>query len=198
VPTTRSNTPPARTRAQKKRRAAAPAKRAKQSKKTPKTKAARANADTSTLSAAAAEAQLEGFIARYTPEIAALARTARAHLRARLHGSVEMAYDNYNALAVGYGPNERASSAFISIALFPRWINLFFLYGATLPDPEGLLEGDGSRVRHIRLRDATTLEQPAVQALIDHALVQTEPLDRTRETRLVIKSISAKQRPRRP
>jgi len=41
------------------------------------------------------ESQLSGFIAKYTPEIGALARAAIAKMRARLPGAVELVYGNY-------------------------------------------------------------------------------------------------------
>ncbi len=81
------------------------------------------------------EAHLERFLARYTPEIAGLARAARARLQELLPGAVQMIYDNYNALVIGFGATERPSKAVLSVALYPRWVNLYFLHGASLPDP---------------------------------------------------------------
>jgi hypothetical protein len=145
------------------------------------------------------ESQLAGFISRYTPEIGEVAQAALAKMRARLPGAVELVYDNYNALAIGFGPTERASDAIFSIALYPRWVSLFFLHGAKLTDPQKLLKGRGKQARHIVLEDANVLDTPAVQALIAKALAgATTPLDVTSPSRIVIKSISAKQRPRRP
>jgi hypothetical protein len=142
--------------------------------------------------------QLAGFIAKYTPAVGALARAALAKMRKRLPGAVQMMYDNYNALVVGLGPAARASDAVFSIVLYPRWVTLFFLNGATLPDCHKLLKGAGKQVRHIVLEDAATLDQPAVQALIALALERSvKPWDETKRGRMVIKSISAKQRPRR-
>ena len=145
------------------------------------------------------ERQLARFIARYAPEIGALARVALAKMRARLPGAVELVYDNYNALAVGFGPTERASDAVFSIALFPRWVSLFFLRGANLPDPQKLLKGSGKQARHIVLEDATVVDRPDVRALMDRALERAaRPLNAAAPNRIVIKSISARQRPRRP
>jgi hypothetical protein len=144
------------------------------------------------------EKQLDGFIAKYSPEIGALARAALAKMRARLPGAIELVYDNYNALAIGFSPTERASDAIFSIALWPRWVSLFFLQGAGLPDPNQLLKGSGKVARHLVLADADDLDQPAVQELIACALDRARvPLDGTGEGRLVIKSVSARQRPRR-
>lgn len=145
------------------------------------------------------EAQLDGFLSKYTPEIRAVAEQARAKMRARFPNAIEMVYDNYNALVIGYSPTERVSEAIFSIALYPRWVMLFFLDGVGLPDPENLLRGGGKIVRGIRFEDASILDKPAVRTLMKHALKRLDsPFDKKTPGRLVIKSISAKQRPRRP
>ena len=146
-----------------------------------------------------AEKQLDRFLDAYTPEIAQLARKALAKLRKRLPHAIEMVYDNYNALACGFGPDERVSNVIFSIALYPKHINFFFLQGAKLPDPDGLLQGEGSTVRHIRLEDETTLDRPDVKAMMTTAMEMAKvPFDKDTKYKLMIKSVSAKQRPRRP
>ena len=145
------------------------------------------------------EAQLAGFIDKFTPEVAALTRQLLDKMKARVPGATIMVYDNYNALAIGFGPSDKAGQAILSLAVMPRWVTLCFLYGAGLPDPGGLLNGSGSRVRHIRLHTPGAFDDRPVQDLIAAALERCEPpIDETREQRLIIKSISAKQRPRRP
>ena len=145
------------------------------------------------------EAQLAGFIAKYTPEIGALAREVRAKMRARLPGAVELVYDNYNFFVIGYGPTDRPSEAVFSIVLSSRKVSLCFLKGAGLPDPDKLLQGGGNVVRNIALEDASVLDKPAVKALMAAALERSaKPFDKKAPTRLVIRSVSAKQRQRRP
>jgi len=145
------------------------------------------------------EDQLAGFLAKYTPEIAAEAVAALERLRPHVPGAVEMVYDNYNALVIGFGATERASEAVLSIAVMPRWVDLCFLVGADLPDPHGLLRGSGSVARHIVLKEAADIDSPAVRALIALAVARSpKPFDTAASGRMVIKSISAKQRPRRP
>src|SRR5215471_9539349 len=117
----------------------------------------------------APEEQLAGFIARYLPEIGALAQSALAKMRQRLPGAIELVYDNYNALAIGFGPTERASDVVFSIAAFPRWVSLFFFNAVDLPDPERRLQGTGKSARHVVLSGPDTLDEPAVRALIDEA-----------------------------
>src|SRR5438270_12903500 len=144
------------------------------------------------------QAQLSGFIDRYTPEIAADARQALEFLSGRLPTATRLVYDNYNALVVGFGTSEKVGDIILSIALYPRWITLFFLRGTVLPDPEGLLEGSGSTVRGVRLDPISRLETPEVGALIEAAVANAAPLPATGDGPLMIKCISAKQRPRRP
>ena len=144
-------------------------------------------------------ADLARFVARYSPEVGAIARAALRTMRARLPGAVELVYDNYNGLAIGFGPTERTSDLIFSITLYPRWVSLFFVHGAGLPDPEKRLEGSGTRIRHVVLENARTLDEPAVRALVDHAVARARtPIDATRRGRIVIKSVSSTQRPRRP
>lgn len=146
-----------------------------------------------------AEKQLASFLAKFNPEIEAIAKAARLRLQARLPGAIELVYDNYNALAIGFGPSERASEAIFSIALFPRWVSLFFLQAKGLRDSSGLLQGSGKVARHIVLQRAADVDTPAIEELIAQALERAKvPLDPRVPRRLVIKSVSAKQRPRRP
>jgi hypothetical protein len=144
------------------------------------------------------ERQLRAFMDKYTPEIGALARSVRARMQERLPGAVELVYDNYNALVIGYGPSERASEAIFSMALYPRWVTLFFLHGASLHDPHHVLKGSGRVVRHVVLTDAADLDIPKIHELMEQALAAAATPIPESAGRLVIKSISAKQRPRRP
>ncbi len=142
--------------------------------------------------------QLDSFIARYSPEVASVARKAFIWMRKKFPRANVLVYDNYNALAIGFGPTERASDAVFSIALFPRWVNLFFLQGAGLPDPNKLLKGSGKQARSIRLADVQVLDQPEVLALIDAEAERSGLPPGAGSGNIVIKSISEKQRPRLP
>ncbi len=145
------------------------------------------------------ELQIEAFVAKYSPDVAAQLRGARARLRSFFPHGFELVFDNYNALVFGFSPTARSQDAFISVAGYPRWVTLFFLHGAQLHDPKGLLEGDGKQVRSIRLKtpediNKTEVEAIIVQAIRPHqsALQAAPPLTTT------IKMVVAKQRPRRP
>jgi hypothetical protein len=145
------------------------------------------------------EEQLAAFLAKYTPEIASLGEAILNVMRKRFPTALELVYDNYNALAIGFGPTERASDAIFSIALYPQWVSLFFLQAKGLPDPDRILKGSGSVARHVRLASPATLDDPAVAALMREAVSRASvPFDPQGAHRVIVKSVSAKQRPRRP
>jgi len=48
-------------------------------------------------------------------------------------------------------------------------VTFIFLRGARLPDPEGLLEGTGKSVRHVKVRTVEDLKRPALKKLIVEA-----------------------------
>jgi len=147
----------------------------------------------------AEEEQLAGFIAKYTPQIAAQTEKALLKLRARIPGAFQLVYDNYNALAIGFAPSERASEAIVSLVPYPKWVSLFFLQAKGLKDPDKLLKGSGSVARHIVLESPAMVDDPRIERLIAEALASAKvPIDPKGQGKLVIKSISAKQRPRRP
>ncbi len=145
-----------------------------------------------------AERRLASFIAKFRPEVARVAQAARAKIRKLLPGAVELVYDNYNALALAFGPTDRASDVILSIAVYPKWVSLFFARGAKLPDPSGVLRGSGRQIRHVVLEPLEVLDIVAVRALIKVAVAtHPKPLKPSGGT-TIIKSVSAKQRPRRP
>jgi hypothetical protein len=145
------------------------------------------------------QTQLDSFIDKFTPDVAGLTRSLLERMKARIPGAAILVYDNYNALAIGFGPNDKAGQAILSLAVMPRWVTLCLLWGVRLADPHQLLKGGGSRVRHVRLFAPDALDDPRIDALIAAALEQADvPIDPARPQQLIIKSISTKQRPRRP
>jgi hypothetical protein len=120
-------------------------------------------------------------------------------MRKQLPTAVELVYDNYNALAIGFGPTERTSDAVISVAVYARGVNLYFIHGASLADPHGLLEGNGKQGRFLRLTSADQIDDPRVAALIETAVAHARvPMAPTGRGHTVVKMVAAKQMPRRP
>jgi len=141
--------------------------------------------------------RLDAFIDAYTPTVANIARGALTRLRRQVPGAVELVGDRYTGLVIGFSPTERPADATLSIVLYPRWVNLFFLRGATLRDPKRLLEGSGTVVRRLTLHDPALLDDPDVRALVAQARKQARVAFPGRR-RIIIKSISSKRRLRQP
>lgn len=147
---------------------------------------------------ATGEQQLAGFIEKFDSKNAALIRSVRKVLRNRMPTANELVYDNYNFFVIGYCSTERPSDCILSIAAGASGVGLSFYYGAALPDPHKLLLGSGSQNRFIRIESAATLKRPEVEELIAAAIKHSEkPLPASGKGKLVIRSISKKQRPRR-
>src|SRR6201986_5076918 len=145
-----------------------------------------------------AEEQLTSFIEKFEPGHQALIRAMRKALRKRLPTANELVYDNYNFFVIGYCSTERPSDCILSLAAGANGVGLSFYHGATLPDPHKLLLGRGSQNRFIRIESAATLARPEVEELIAPAIGQAQkPLPGSGRGKLVIRSISAKQKPRR-
>lgn len=143
--------------------------------------------------------QLDGFIDKFEPGIAKLARACRADMRKKLPTANELVYDNYQFLAIGYSSTERASDTLLSIAVGPKSVSLCFYYGAHLPDPHKILHGGGNQVRFYRVDIPKALDAPPLLAMIRAADAHGRvSLPRTGKGQLIIKAISATQRPRRP
>lgn len=144
------------------------------------------------------EKQLAGFIAKFEPDHQALIRAVRKALRGQFPTANELVYDNYNFFVIGYGPSERPSESILSIAAGASGVSLCFIRGASLPDPTKTLQGSGKQTRSLHLDSVATLKRPEVKALLAAAVSQSkQPFPATGDGKLIIRSISAKQRPRR-
>jgi len=73
------------------------------------------------------------------------------------------------AATFGVGP-KKMSEGYVYILPHTNWVNLGFYKGADLDDPEGLLEGTGAKLRHIKMRSLADCENPAIADLIRRAL----------------------------
>lgn len=154
--------------------------------------------DTTPRNSTDAKLQLKGFIAKFEPKHQTLIRTVRRALRKRFPTANELVYDNYNFFVIGYSATERASDSIVSIAAGANGLGLCFIYGASLPDPKKILLGSGSQTRFIRLESVKVLSRPEVKALLAVGIARARtPLPATGRGKLIIKSVSAKQRPRR-
>lgn len=109
--------------------------------------------------------QFEAMLATATPEVAALARQARALIQDVMPTVVEVVWVSQRISGYGVGP-KKMSEQYCYIAPFKNRINLGFYYGADLPDPQKLLEGTGQNLRHVKISRPEQLADPAVHDLV--------------------------------
>jgi hypothetical protein len=60
------------------------------------------------------------------------------------------------------------------VNVFKAHVNAGFFFGAQLPDPRGLLEGSGKRMRHVKVKPGEELDSAALSALIDAAYLDVK------------------------
>jgi hypothetical protein len=144
------------------------------------------------------ERRLAEFVDKFEPVNAKLIRQCRSELRKLMPTADELVYDNYNFFVIGYCTTPRASDCIVSVAAAANGVGISFFQGATLADPDKLLQGSGKQNRFIRIPDIEILRAPKVLALIHAAIAQARtPLPLKGAGRTVIQSVSGKQRPRR-
>lgn len=146
----------------------------------------------------AAGSELRAFLGAFSPEIARIALRTRSFVLEQAPVSNEFVYDAYNAVAMGYGFTDRPGDAFCHVAVYSGWVNLGFNDGSAIPDPERLLEGEGRRIRHIRIESLDDLRQPFVgrflRAAIRAARRPEAASGKRHAPRSVVRAVYAKKR----
>lgn len=75
------------------------------------------------------------------------------------------------AITFGLGP-KKMSEGYVYIMPQLKWVNLGFYKGADLEDPEGLLEGRGKKLRHIKIHSLEAVDSRGVRDLVGRALAE--------------------------
>jgi hypothetical protein len=144
--------------------------------------------------------ELLGFLSAYDQSIVELALAVRALMLEEAPSAIETIYDAYNAVALGYSFTGRLKDGFCHVAVYSGHVNVGFNRGTQLPDPQGVLEGSGKNVRHVRIERPDDLAKPWLRRYIRTAIEQLGgPLEPAVEGRSIVKAIYAKKRrPARP
>src|SRR5215475_8775306 len=116
--------------------------------------------------------EIEQFLTPYSPMVQALALKLRTLIREVMPDAIEQL--DPPAHLIGYGLDRTYKGLICGITLHTAHINLMFARGTELPDPNRLLVGAGKRARHINIRQAAEIENPAVGALLMAALRQQQ------------------------
>jgi len=115
---------------------------------------------------------VEQFLSTYPAEVQELALKTRELVKAIVPDVQERVYEAYKT--IGYGSGTKMDAMFCYIAPMKDRINLGFYRGTVLPDPDGLLEGTGKLLRHVKVRSMAELEKPALRQLIVDAVAELE------------------------
>ena len=107
------------------------------------------------------------------PEMAALARTLRAIIVQMHPEHVEICWPRQGIASYGVGP-KKMSEHYAYIAPQKAYVNLGFYHGVNLPDPVGLLQGTGKKLRHIKIHSEAEARRPSVKALLAAALADRQ------------------------
>lgn len=105
------------------------------------------------------------LVAHYPPDVAALAHAARDLVFDVLPGAYEIVWPVMKVAGYGTGP-KKMTQHFVWLAPFAQHLTFGFYYGAQLDDPAGLLEGTGASMRHVKVRTAADLRNPALRPLL--------------------------------
>jgi hypothetical protein len=111
---------------------------------------------------------IESFLASYPPEVGALAQAARRLLQESLPNAAETLDKSAKVIGYGYGPGYKGCVC--TLILSKTGVKLGIAYGASMPDPKGLMRGEGKVHRHVPLQTLADLKQPGVRALVKVAL----------------------------
>lgn len=124
------------------------------------------------------EKHIDGFLEPYSEEIRELAQALRAWLKKETRPGYELAGLSAQSFNIGYSFTTTSWDSYCAIIVYRNHINISFPSGAFIADPDGLLHGVGSRVRHIKVQTLKDLQAGPVRTLLKearkHALSQVK------------------------
>jgi hypothetical protein len=131
--------------------------------------------------------QLLGFLEAYDRHISELALALREIILEEAPDANESIYQVYT-VAIWFGFSGKMKDMFCYISTSAGHVNLGFPRGASLPDPNSVLEGDGKTMRHIKFRSHRDVERPFVPRYIQAAMEQAAPAGARGTGKSVVKS----------
>lgn len=96
-----------------------------------------------------------------------------------------------------YGPTHRMKDGICYIGVIRDHVNLGFIRGSELADPQRILEGTGKLMRHIKIRTMTDLLRPAIRAYLQEACERVGYEVSTETAKTVTTAVKRKALPKR-
>jgi hypothetical protein len=116
-----------------------------------------------------ADQQIAAFLASYSEEITSFAQALRVYLKQETKPAFELAGASAQSFNIGFGFTTKAWDCYCAIIVYRKHINISLPSGASLSDPEVLLHGTGSRIRHLKIRELKDVQTLAVRKLLKEA-----------------------------
>lgn len=116
-----------------------------------------------------AEQRIAACLTSYSAEIISFAQALRVYLKQETKPAFELAGASAQSFNIGYGFTTKAWDCYCAIIVYRKHINISLPSGASLSDPEELLHGTGSRIRHLKIRELKDVQTPAVRKLLTEA-----------------------------
>jgi Domain of unknown function (DU1801) len=116
----------------------------------------------------------EEIVANSPKNIRELALASRALIFDVLPQTVEVVWPQQRTAGYGTGP-KKMTEQFCWLAPHAKHVVFGFYYGTELPAPEGLLEGTGRLMRHVKIRTNADLENPHLRRLVKVATTHRVP-----------------------
>jgi hypothetical protein len=111
----------------------------------------------------------DDVLAAARPGLRPVCEALRALIASSHRGFVEVVWPRHKIASFGIGP-KKMTEHYAYVAVQRSHVNLGFYHGASLPDPAGLLEGTGRKLRHVKLHSLSDAKNPAIAALIRQAI----------------------------
>lgn len=116
----------------------------------------------------AAHKEVDSLLKAYPAEIRDLANQVRAFVIDGFPGAIEQVKTGWKAIM--YGTGEKIYEQVVVVHPERTHVNLGFSMGAELPDPEGLLEGSGKSIRHVKVANPAVLKSKPLRVLLKQAI----------------------------
>lgn len=105
---------------------------------------------------------IDRWMAEHSGDLGVIAQRWFAVMRACGDDVRELLHDGHPTACVG-------DAAFGYVNAFTAHVNVGFFRGAEIADPDGLLEGTGRLMRHVKLRPGRDVDAVALTSLIETA-----------------------------
>jgi hypothetical protein len=106
----------------------------------------------------------EDLLGRHAPDVQAAARALEAVIREELP-DVVVQFDPGNSL-LAFGRSMKMRDLLFALIPHAGWVNLQLADGALLPNTDGLIEGTGKRIRHVKVRSAAVAHSAPIRAIV--------------------------------